>query len=130
MARHLAIFNDEGIEKILQGEKTVESRFSIAKIPPYQQVKKDDEIYLKKSGGKILGKVLVDNVLYYENLDGEMIGKLRKEYEKDLKTDDNFWQVHAHAHFATIIFLKKPQRFLVPIKNKKHDRRPWVVLES
>jgi len=127
MARHLAIFNDKGIEKILQGKKVMEVRFSLSRIPPYEAIKKRDEILLKQSGGKILGKVTVDNVLFYENLDGEMLGRIRREYEKDLQVEEKFWESHCHARYATLIFLTKPQRFLAPLKSDKKDRRPWVM---
>ena len=127
---HLAIFIGDAIEKILKGEKTVEGRFSLDKIPPYGMIKKGDEIFLKQSGGSILGKVEVDNVLFYENLDGETIGKLRKEYNPEMCADDKFWTDKASARYASLIFLNNSQRFLAPLKNKKKDRRSWVVLEN
>ena len=128
--RHLAIFIGDAIEKILTGEKIVEGRFSLDKIPPYEVIRKGDEILLKQSGGNLIGKVEVDNVLFYENLDGEAIGKLRKEYYKEMCTHDKFWHEKANARYASMIFLKNPIRFLSPIKNKKKDRRSWVVLEN
>ena len=128
MKRHLAIFIGNSIEKILQGEKVVEARFSISKILPYESVMKDDEIYLKQSGGLVLGKVKVDNVLYYEGLDAESIGKLRREYQNDLLVDDKFWQEHANSKYATIVFLKDPEKFIAPLRIAKHDRRSWIVM--
>ena len=130
MRQHLAIFVGNAIEDILSGKKTMEGRFSLHKIIPYEEVAKDDLIFLKRSGGDILGKVLVDNVLYYDNLRPESIAILRKEYAKELSVDDNFWQSKAKSRFATLIFLKKPERFLTPLKFKKRDRRPWVVIEE
>lgn len=130
MAKHLAIFVGDYIEKILRGEKTIEGRFSIDKIVPYEQIKKGDEIYLKHSGGLVVGRVTVDNVLFYEDLDGEVIGKLRKEYTADLQVDDEFWKRKANSRYATLIFLAQPERFIAPVRMKKSDRRPWVVLEK
>lgn len=126
--KHLAVFVGDYIEKILSGEKTMEGRFSLEKIPPYLTVKKGDEIYLKESGGLVLGRVFVDNVLYYENLSPETIGKIRKEYNQELCASDDFWQAKANAKYASLIFLKKPERFLAPLKIYKRDRRPWVTL--
>jgi len=130
MKKHIAIFIGDAIEKILSGKKTMESRFSLHKITPYEEVAKDDLIFLKPSGGDILGKVLVDNVLYYDNLRPESIAILRKEYSQELSVDDDFWQRKAKSHFATLIFLKKPERFLTRLKFKKKDRRPWIVINS
>ena len=128
--RHLAIFIGDIIDKILQDQKTVEARFSISKIPPYGCVMKGDEIYLKQSGGLVIGKAIVDNVLYYENLDGEAIGKIRQEYNNDLCVDDGFWKAKSRSKYVTLIFLKNPERFLAPMRFSKHDRRPWVVLKN
>lgn len=127
MARHYAIFVGNAIEKILRGEKTLEGRFTEDKIPPYGVIKKGDEIFLKQAGSLIIGKVGVDNVLFFDNLDGEKIGKLRKEYSQDLGVDEKFWAQKSNARCASIIFLKNPRRFLAPLRMKKKDRRPWVT---
>lgn len=129
MTKHLAIFIGDYIEKILTGEKTIEGRFSIDKILPYGQVKKGDIIFLKQSGGMIVGEVEADNVLYYEGLNAEAIGKIRKEYNQELCAADGFWQAKANSHYVTLIFIKNPKRYLAPMRSKKHDRRAWVVIE-
>jgi hypothetical protein len=130
MKKHLAIFVGSAIDDIISGRKTIESRFSLSRILPYAQVAKDDVILLKKSGGDVIGKVLADNVLYYDNLTPESIAILRKEYNRELCASDNFWFTKSKSRFGTLIFLKNPERFLVPIKIHKTDRRPWVVLEK
>jgi len=130
MKKHIAIFIGNAIEKILSNEKTMESRFSLNKIIPYGEVAKDDIILLKKSAGDILGQAIVDNVLYYDNLKPESVALLRKEYSSELKVGDLFWQNKAKSKYATLIFLKKAERFIAPIKYKKRDRRPWIVTED
>ncbi|EKD56193.1 MAG: hypothetical protein ACD_58C00273G0005 [uncultured bacterium] len=130
MTKHLAIFVGNYIEKILSGEKTVEGRFSIDRILPYGIVKKGDIIFLKQSGGMIIGEFEVDNVLYYEGLNAEAIGKIRREYNQELCTEDGFWQVKANSHYVSLIFIKNPKKYLAPLRSKKHDRRGWVVLEK
>lgn len=130
MTKHLAIFVGDYIEKIFSGEKTIEGRFSIDKILPYGSVRKGDIILLKQSGSLILGEVEADNVLYYEGLNPEAIGKIRREYNQELCTNDAFWQNKANSHYVSLIFIKNPKRYLAPLRLKKHDRRPWVVLEK
>lgn len=127
--KHLAIFNDkEIIEKILRSEKKIEGRFSREKKLPYGRIKKGDEIYLKESGGLIKGKVEVDNVLFYDNLTPELIGKIRKEYGEDLCVDNKFWERYSKSKYVSLIFLKNPQRFF-PMKYRKKDRRSWIIIE-
>lgn len=129
--KHLAIFDRvEIIEKILEGKKLLESRFCIKKALPYEKIKKGDEIYLKESGGLIKGRVEVDNVLFFENLTPEKMGKLRKEYGKDLTVDDAFWKRYGKSKYASLIFLRNPQRFLSSVKFNKKDRRAWVIMEK
>lgn len=128
--KHLAIFVGDYIAKILTGEKTMESRFSAEKTLPYGAVKKGDEIYLKESGGLVVGRAVVDNVLYYENLNPEAIGKIRKEYNNELCADDEFWQEKAQAKYATLIFITKAEKFLAPLRIYKRDRRSWVLLDQ
>lgn len=127
--KHLAIVSSKQVlEQILSGEKTIEGRLSQDRIPPFGVVTHNDTILVKEKGGKITGQVTADNVLYYENITGEIIGKLRKQFGADMMVTDEFWTSHTNARFATIIFVKNPQRYLMPIKLTKHDRRPWVVL--
>jgi predicted transcriptional regulator len=128
--RHLAIFLRGTADKILSGEKFVEIRLSEAKIDPYLKVNKEDEIYLKDSGCRVSGKVTVDNCLYYDNLKQEDIQSLKEKYSEATSIDEDFWKKHRKARYATIIFLRNPQKFLAPINIKKNDRRAWVVLEE
>jgi hypothetical protein len=128
--KHIAIFVGDAIEKILSGKKTMESRFSAHKVIPYGEISKDDLILLKKSGGDIVGQVIVDNVLCYDNLKPESISVLHKEYSKELNVNDIFWQKKVKSKYATLIFLKKPQRYVTALKYKKKDRRPWVIIKK
>lgn len=129
--KHLAIFSEpKTIEKILQGNKTIEGRFSRKKNLPYAKIKKGDEIYLKESGGKILGKAMVDNVLFYDNLTPEILGKLRREYANELCMSDDFWEKHARSKYVTLIFIKKAEEFISSVKYRKRDRRSWLIIEK
>ncbi len=128
--RHLAIFLKGMAEKILDGRKTIDVRLSQSRIPPYLSVQKDDEIFLKTSGGKIIGKVKIDNCLYYDQLTPEEIEKIEKNYNNEAAIDEKFWQSKKNARFATVIFLKNPSKFLTSIIFKKNDRRAWVVLND
>jgi len=129
--RHLAVFDQkEIIEKILRGEKTMEVRFSRIKTAPYGIIQRSDQIFLKEAGGLILGQVEVDNVLFYDNLSPEIIGKLKREYNQELIMGDDFWQKYGKSKYASLIFLKNPQRFISPLRFRKKDRRAWLVLKN
>lgn len=127
--KHLAIFIGDAVDDILAGRKTIESRFSMNKVLPYKSVSKGDEILLKKSGGDIMGRVFVDNVLYYENFGLKGLTEFRKMYSDDLCVDDKFWESKNKSKFVSLIFLTDPERFVATIKFKKHDRRPWLIID-
>lgn len=130
MSKHLAIFVGNAINKILTGKQTIEARFNREKILPYEAIKKGDEIYLKQSGGLIVGRVTVDNVLFYDHLNSQDIINLKKEYNNNLEATDDFWITKSGCEYASIIFLKNPQRFLTPLKIPKRNRHPWILLEK
>lgn len=92
MRRHVAIISTPFIlNALLSGEKTVEARLAESKIAPFGAVGHGDQILLKLTGGLVYGQITVDNVLYYDHLDGEAIGKLRKEYGHDMMVGDEYW---------------------------------------
>lgn len=131
MTQHLVVFWKEQLEAVLGGTKVIDARFSTTRIAPYGAVRRGDELLIKEPGGTIVGRVDVDNVLYYEDLDGEALGKLRREYAEDLGVDEAFWEKRKRARYGTILFLKNPRRFVAPITTpRKRDRRPWVVLKN
>jgi hypothetical protein len=127
--RHLAVFIAGVAEKILSGEKKVEIRLSQNRTLPYLEIAKDDEILLKSSGGKVIGKTFVENVLYYDRLTPKIIEALKQVHFEDAAMDQSFWKNKINAKFATVIFLKNSQKFITPIAFRKNDRRAWLIVE-
>lgn len=124
---HLAIFVEPYLQYILDGKKTVESRFSVHRIPPFGHVQRNDVLLLKRSGGPITGLCQAGEVWYYE-LDPRSWKHIRQEFTQMLCAQDpEFWTAREHATFATLISLKNV-RLIDPIKYLKQDRRGWVVL--
>ncbi len=129
--RHLAVFVGNSAEKILSGEKTVDGRFSRNRIPPFGCVARGDKILLKPAGENIVGEVEVENVLYFNNLTPEKIDKIKDEWGRMMVMSDSFWLERLKASYASLIFLTKPRKYLLPEKSpkiKKGDRRSWVLL--
>ena len=67
---HVAIFKKSWklIDKILNGTKTIESRWSINKISPLDSINKGDLVFLKNSGDKVCAVAEVDLVMQFSNL--------------------------------------------------------------
>ena len=127
--KHLAIFKGDGAKKILTGEKTIESRFARGRIAPYGVVSCGDLVYIKPSGGEIIGQFKVKKVIFFDNLDLSDLSNLKEKYGKQLAVDEDYWKGKDKSKYATLIFVGESTKFITsPIKLKKKDLRGWVVL--
>lgn len=125
--KHLAIFKGRGAEKILSGEKTVESRFAKGKIAPFGVVAVGDLVYIKPSGGEIIGQFKVKKVIFFDGVD---IEEIKDKYGKELGVDEDYWKGKINCRYGTLIFVGESSRFITsPVKLKKKDLRGWVVLD-
>lgn len=129
MKKHLAIFKAGGGDLILNGEKTIESRFSKGKISPFGVIGSGDLVYIKPSGKDIIGQFRVKKVIFFENLDLSDLNDLKERYGKEITMDESYWKSKEKAKVATLIFIGQTERFLTaPIKFSKKDLRGWMVL--
>ncbi|MBI2599667.1 hypothetical protein HYW43_01975 [Candidatus Daviesbacteria bacterium] len=129
MTKHLAIFKGTGAEKILSGEKTIESRFSKAKLVPFGLISAGDLVYIKPSGKDIIGQFRVKKVIFFDGLEASDLVDLEEQYGKGIAADESYWKTNKGAKYATLIFIGNSNRFITsPIKLTKKDLRGWVVL--
>jgi hypothetical protein len=124
---HLGIFIEPYLSYILEGKKTVESRFGIRKQPPYGRVTAGDILFLKYSGGPVIGICKISDVWFYQ-LDRKALNTLRKEFADALCAQNSeFWQQRKRASFATLMQIKSVIQ-IPPVDFSKTDRRGWVIL--
>ena len=125
---HLAVLVEPYLRYILEGKKTVESRFSERRVAPYGSVRREDVILLKRSGGPIVGLCRASDIWYYE-LDPRSWREIRAGFSQMLCAQDpDFWSQRKSAEFATLIRLTNVLK-ISPFKYAKSDRRGWVVLK-
>ena len=135
MKKHLAIFTKDAVLQIFEGNKTVETRFSQKRIPPFGQVSVGDIVYIKPSGEDIAGQFLVSKVISFENLDEKDIELLRSNYGAEISLgdstkDETYFSQKKESNFGTVMFISRVEQFIVsPIKISKRDQRGWVVLD-
>lgn len=135
MKKHLAIMHKSALEAILAGKKTIETRFSKHKIPPYGVVSVGDVIYMKLSGGEIVGQFRAKKVFNYEGLTPEDIGEIFNKYGPQISVGDEledkkYLNEKRDSVYGTLIFISGSERFITsPIRVKKSDMRGWMVLE-
>jgi len=128
---HLAIFNEPFLSLVLNGEKKIESRFSINKISPYNKIKKGDVVIVKESGGFVVAIFVAGNVYYFNHVDKNVLSKIEDDYGRLICTryDHEFWANRAKANFITLIEIQKIKE-LTPYKTEKKDRLGWSLIRE
>jgi hypothetical protein len=125
---HLAIFVEPFLQFLLDGKKTIESRFSINRCAPFDKVSKGDLLLIKKSGGPIVAICTVKDRWYYR-LNPNSWNEIRQYQEALCATDPGFWEERQDASFATLIQIANITK-IFPIDFEKKDRRGWVVISD
>lgn len=125
---HIAILSHRSVlEKILSGQKTIESRFSRLKSLPYGQVQSQDIVYFKLSGGLILGKAVIAKVEEHDNLTPARITELARRYEKELAISEDFLARKLESKYASLLFLEQVEE-CEPWQYKQDGRAGWIIL--
>lgn len=126
---HLAVFHEPFLTLLLQGKKTIESRFSVNRIPPYGSVARDDLILLKRNAGPVVGLALAGAPGYYQ-LDSAAWEIIRSRFATAIcAPDERFWAERAGARYGTLIPIRTATA-VTPFVVAKRDRRGWVILET
>lgn len=125
---HLAIFTPGYISQIFTGKKTIDGRFSKIQSAPFGNIEKGDLVLMKKSGGSIEGYFVAGEVNYYKELTPERLERIVKKYWDELALTEKFWQSKKDARFLTLIEIKRPTKFRIPVTVKKKSLSGWVVL--
>jgi hypothetical protein len=126
---HLAVFVEPFLSYVLDGSKSVESRFSTKQCAPFRRVEPGDIILLKAASGPVRGICAVAKTWFFD-LRSVPLSTVRERYAESIcATDDGFWQSREKADFATLMKLRWV-RELPPMTCPKRDRRGWVILDG
>lgn len=125
---HLGIFTEPCLTYMLEGKKTIESRFSKHKIAPYYQIKKEDIVLIKKSSGPVIGYFTIKDILFFD-LKEVSIEEIRRKYQKELCVSNEFWKEKQNSNYATLIFIDKITCF-EPINVHKKGMQSWIVIQN
>ena len=126
---HLGVFVEPFLEAILDGRKTVESRFGVHRSAPFDRIQAGDLILLKRSGGPVVGIAVAGEASFYE-LDAEKLEGIRDRYASQIYAeDDAFWEARADKRFATLIEIDDVTK-IETVTVEKRDRRGWVTYQE
>lgn len=124
---HLAILRNPYFSRILDGTKTVESRFSQRRVVPFGRVAAGDVVLLKESGKPIANYFVADWATSQELGQGDL-EQLKKEHAEAICADEEFWQSQQTARYATLVGIGE-QGVLATLRIYKADQRAWVVFD-
>ena len=116
---HIAILRKARISKgdnllkdILEGKKTIESRWYVNKISPWDNIHKDDAVYFKESGNPVTARAKVAKVLQFEKLNTDTIKSILENYGSAISPNTSPEQWFSWAadqtkkRFCILVFLK------------------------
>lgn len=104
---HLAILSKKGnfLDKILSGEKTIESRWYKFEKTPYKKIVAGDSIYFKESGKPVSVKAIVAKALFFDDLNDDKIKNIIQQYGQQLGVSPLYADKIKGKKFCTLIFL-------------------------
>ena len=123
---HLAIFVEPFLGAVIEGRKTIESRFAKNRCAPYLCIGEGDIVFLKKSGGPVVGVAKVGIPQVHE-LDDLKLTEIRDRHASEIcAEEDAFWDERREKKYATLIPIESAIQF-DPVDINKRDRRGWVT---
>ena len=125
---HIAILREPFFSMVLNGTKTIESRWSMNRVAPYGKVSVGDTILLKETGKDVTAKAEVKDVKYYE-LTPQKVEDIRIKYGKLIGTDKfEDWESTLHKKYCTLIWLGKVEK-IEPLKVPRSNGAGWLVVK-
>lgn len=113
---HIAIMKKSwGLtEKILTGEKKIESRWYKSKHAPWDKIKANEAVYFKNSGKPVIIKARVDKVIQFSDLNHSKVKEILCEYGQadglGIGNVTEFFNMFKDKKYCILIFLKEPQK--------------------
>ena len=111
-------------QKLLSGEKTIESRWYMNRYIPWNRISPNDIIYFKDSGQPITLKAQVKKVLQFADLTPQKVRHILSKYAKadGLGTQPTKWQPYLkrfrNKKYCLLIFLKNVKQITPFLINK------------
>ncbi len=131
---HLAILNKKLklLDKIISGEKTIESRWYKSKKTPYNNIKSEDRVYFKESGEPVTVRSKVENALFFESLSKKKIISILEKYGKEICIPVSYSKNLTGKNFCILVFLKDVEKVKPFSIGKKGYgmMAAWITLSS
>lgn len=98
-------------EKILSGQKRIESRWYMAKYAPWDRIKSGETVYFKESGEPVTAKAEVEKVMQFSNLTPKKVREILHSHSNSLGIDNipQFINLFKDKKYCMLVFLKNPK---------------------
>ena len=123
-------------EKIVTGQKVIESRWYNVKYTPWGRISPGDNIYFKNIGEPVTIQAEVDKVLYFSDLTQDRVQTILEHYGEDMGIDEpdmpKFFEKFKHKKYCILIFLKHAQQ-IMPFEINKQGfgmMASWICVKS
>lgn len=123
-------------EKILSGEKRIESRWYVNRSHPWGMIAKGDTVYFKNSGEPITIRAKVAGIKQFEGLTPRKVKTILKEYGEadgiEKKVISRFFTLFKAKKYCLLVFLKNPKS-VAPFHIDKSGfgaMAAWLVVPS
>lgn len=142
---HVAILRKANIKKgdnllgeIISGTKTIESRWYVNKVAPWNKINVGDTVYFKESGCPVTAYASVSKVLQFEYLNKEIVNNIIEDYGKAIapntsKEEFLKWaEKQINKRYCILVFLeniKKIESFEID-KTGYGISSAWLVTED
>ncbi len=113
---HLAIMKKSFklLDKIVSGEKTIESRWYTSKRAPWDKIKPGEWVYFKNSGEPVTVRAKVAEVRQFSDLTPQKVRELSEEYLNAIGMEDEYLDVFVSYYidkkYCLLIFLESVEQ--------------------
>lgn len=101
-------------DKILTGQKKIESRWYSVKYKPWDKIKKGETVYFKNSGELVSIKAKVGKVMQFSGLTPKKVKVILNKYAKadgiEKEKIPEFFKRFKDKKYCILIFLKNPAK--------------------
>ena len=114
--QHVAIMKKSwGLtDKILNGQKKIESRWYSIKYKPWDSIKEGETVYFKDSGEPVKTKAEIGKVMQFTDLTPSKVKEILDKYGKDDGIEEEkipeFFERFKDKKYCMLIFLKNPTK--------------------
>lgn len=135
---HVAIMNKKWqlIPKILNGQKTIESRWYISKRAPWKTINEGELVYFKNAGEKVGVQAKVEKIRRFENLNKDKIREVLRQYGLRIgfgsdRIEENV-EFYKDKKYCILIWLREAHE-ITPFKIDKRGfgtGAAWLSIDS